>query len=195
MDLRDVIIDTSFKLFMEKGFTDVSLNDILSRVGITKGGFYYYFKNKDELVLEVLSKYFFSHIRERLDKIEDNPGNALEKLEMFFSTIINFQQNLKANGIDIREYFLILTEGIKKYQLLAEGYLNFSNNIRLTLENILYQGKLEGLIREDIVPGDMAIHIMTCVEGSLVFWVVNPIMDLEQIIQNSSNHLWKLINK
>jgi len=36
-------------MFMERGYADVSLNDILKPIGITKGGFYHYFKSKDEL--------------------------------------------------------------------------------------------------------------------------------------------------
>lgn len=195
MDVRSDIIDVTFQLIMEKGFTDVSLNCVLTRVDITKGGFYYYFKNKDELMLEVLSKYFFRNINDCLVAIESHPGNAREKLEMFFGAAVHYRASLQAADIDLREYCLILMEGIKKYSILAERCLDFHTNIRLILGNILYQGKVEGLINEDIEPDQMAMHIMTCLGGTLLFWVINPSLNLEQITSNSFDYLWKSLNK
>lgn len=195
MDVRSDIIDITFQLIMEKGFSDVSINDVLTRANMTKGGFYYYFKNKDELMLEVLSKYFFCYIENFLAIIERNPGNAREKVEMFFSAPVQYQASLHAANIELRVYCLILMEGIKKYGALAKRCLDFHNNIRLILENILYQGQAEGLIKAEIEPEPMAIHAMTCMGGSLLYWVVNPSMDLEQITSTNFEFLWKLLDK
>ena len=42
---------TANKLFSERGFADVTIDDICAGVGITKGTFYYHFKSKDDLLL------------------------------------------------------------------------------------------------------------------------------------------------
>lgn len=44
------ILDTANELFSQKGFDDTSVNDILERIGIAKGTFYYYFKSKEEVM-------------------------------------------------------------------------------------------------------------------------------------------------
>lgn len=53
MDTRELIINESYKLFLLKGYKEVSLKDIVEKVGLTKGAFYHHFKSKDQLFLEI----------------------------------------------------------------------------------------------------------------------------------------------
>ncbi len=53
MDTRELIIKESYKLFLLKGYKEVSLKDIVEKVGLTKGAFYHHFKSKDQLFLEI----------------------------------------------------------------------------------------------------------------------------------------------
>lgn len=46
---RGNIIKTSAELFRERGLDGVSVNDIMTAVGLTHGGFYGHFSSKDEL--------------------------------------------------------------------------------------------------------------------------------------------------
>ncbi|MBR5269822.1 MAG: helix-turn-helix transcriptional regulator, partial [Anaerotignum sp.] len=39
------ILEMAFDMFLEKGFSEVSTNEIIREAGLTKGGFYYYFKS------------------------------------------------------------------------------------------------------------------------------------------------------
>ena len=45
---------------MERGFCEVSINDLIKEAGISKSSFYYYFNSKDQLICEALEKLFFS---------------------------------------------------------------------------------------------------------------------------------------
>lgn len=57
MDKRELIMDEAFKLFFEKGFYGLSLQELLNRCGIPKGSFYYYFPNgKNQLLCEVVER-------------------------------------------------------------------------------------------------------------------------------------------
>ena len=40
------ILQTAFRLFLGKGFSDISTNEIIREAGTTKGGFYYCFKSR-----------------------------------------------------------------------------------------------------------------------------------------------------
>jgi AcrR family transcriptional regulator len=51
---RDRLIRTANDLFYQKGFHTVGIDEILSRVGVTKTTFYNHFRSKDDLVIEVL---------------------------------------------------------------------------------------------------------------------------------------------
>lgn len=43
------------KLFIVKGYEQTSIDDILKESGISKGGFYHYFKSKDEILSESIN--------------------------------------------------------------------------------------------------------------------------------------------
>ena len=44
------ILQTAFRLFLGKGFSDISTNEIIREAGTTKGGFYYCFNSREDLV-------------------------------------------------------------------------------------------------------------------------------------------------
>ncbi|WP_274651917.1 FAD-dependent oxidoreductase [Paenibacillus humicola] len=50
---RDFVVETALKLFRERGFEQVSVDEIIHATGTSKGTFYHYFKSKDELLVEL----------------------------------------------------------------------------------------------------------------------------------------------
>jgi AcrR family transcriptional regulator len=50
---RDLILETAYRLFMEKGFWDTKIIDISDAAGIGKGTVYEYFDSKDTIILEL----------------------------------------------------------------------------------------------------------------------------------------------
>jgi AcrR family transcriptional regulator len=57
---KQQIIDTAFRLIAEKGYDAMSIDDIMSEIGKTKGSFYTHFQSKEDLLYEVM--------RTRLDR-------------------------------------------------------------------------------------------------------------------------------
>ena len=53
---KDEIIKVSFELFFSKGYSFVSVNDIIKEAKISKGGFYTYFKSKQEVFVAIVKK-------------------------------------------------------------------------------------------------------------------------------------------
>lgn len=51
---RDALIKSAMELMPEKGI-DVSLDELCTHAGYTRGAFYVHFKNRDELTLEVMT--------------------------------------------------------------------------------------------------------------------------------------------
>lgn len=49
MKKRNALFQTSFELFLEKGFARTTISDIVKRAGLAKGTFYLYFKDKYDL--------------------------------------------------------------------------------------------------------------------------------------------------
>ncbi len=53
---RRKILDVASRLFRERGFDAVTVADVMSAAGLTHGGFYGYFKSKDELIAQSLAE-------------------------------------------------------------------------------------------------------------------------------------------
>ena len=51
---RRTIVDAAGRLFRERGFDAVTVAEIMQAAGLTHGGFYGYFKSKDELIAAAL---------------------------------------------------------------------------------------------------------------------------------------------
>lgn len=82
------IVSNAIILFKEKGYNNVSVNEICRVCGIVKSTFYYYFKSKDELL---------DHFYYLSPTIEDNIFKSLtiekniEKLWFFMNIYINYE--------------------------------------------------------------------------------------------------------
>ncbi len=56
--VRKRIVQSARRLFNRHGFENVSVNQIMASAGLTRGGFYTYFKSKSDLYIEALSCFF-----------------------------------------------------------------------------------------------------------------------------------------
>lgn len=52
---RRVILEAAGRLFRERGFDAVSVAEVMKAAGLTHGGFYGYFKSKEDLIVHALS--------------------------------------------------------------------------------------------------------------------------------------------
>jgi TetR/AcrR family transcriptional repressor of nem operon len=57
-EVKGKIIQSARRLFNRHGFDNVSLDQIMSGAGLTRGGFYSYFQSKSDLYAEVLGCFF-----------------------------------------------------------------------------------------------------------------------------------------
>ncbi len=54
---RKRIVESARVLFNRGGVADVSIDQIMSEAGLTRGGFYHHFKNKEELFAEAVTNF------------------------------------------------------------------------------------------------------------------------------------------
>jgi len=62
-ETRELLLRAGLEVLTEKGFSAVGIEEILRRVGVPKGSFYHYFKNKEAFGLALIDRYarFFAH--------------------------------------------------------------------------------------------------------------------------------------
>jgi TetR/AcrR family transcriptional repressor of nem operon len=78
-DTRERILDVAEAAVLEKGFAATSIEELIAAVGITKSGFFYHFKDKNELAKALLVRYveredaLFDDLFHRADELNEDP--------------------------------------------------------------------------------------------------------------------------
>jgi len=85
---REAVLQTAAELFLEKSYSRTSLNDVAERLKITKPALYYYFRNKEEILLECY-RLGTGLIGEILNEIAARCGTGLEKVKAFVYSYAN----------------------------------------------------------------------------------------------------------
>ena len=77
---RAELLDRATALFVQRGYDNVSLNDLIADAGVSKGAFYHWFPSKDELITALAER----SARDQFAAIEEAAvqcrGDALDRL-------------------------------------------------------------------------------------------------------------------
>lgn len=162
-DNKGFIIETAFKLFLDKGYRSTSMSDLVNETKLSKGAFYHYFKNKEELYREVINRYFISYY-------EEVDWNAMEELSVdeiemmikeFYKKFIPEILSLTKKGMS--RYFIMFFEAYEEYPVFKEKVRTFYGQLKAIL--------VKQLISENTKkPIQKATDLITKYEG-LIFWI------------------------
>ena len=72
---RQRIVESARGLFNRRGFTEVSIDEIMAGAGLTRGGFYNHFKSKEELYTETIHDYALRREGAALERRQCGPGS------------------------------------------------------------------------------------------------------------------------
>ncbi len=134
---RDEILKTAINLFSEKGYHELTMEEIAEEIGVSKGTIYNYFTSKESLYLEILKESFES-IETLLQEEIENSDPASMKLQKLLCTVFTFyRRNLKVLQILSRDE----THLLKEHFELTEKWR--TRRIRL-YEKIIEKGIEEG---------------------------------------------------
>lgn len=155
-DRRKQIKEVALKLFTDKGYAKTTMDEIVQECGISKGGMYHHFANKEEIFVELLKdggeyrqnivlKYMKGSFKSRDEKLIDSlldkvlDVNPYKKLYIVF--LIEMQSNPAFKELFEKIYDKSLENFIKfcKEEGLDE-YISISNKEFTFLLNSLYVG-------------------------------------------------------
>ncbi|MEI4527987.1 helix-turn-helix domain-containing protein [Priestia megaterium] len=111
------ILGHTHQLFIEKGYVDTSVQDILERSGISKGTFYKYFSSKSELLLSLLSSLQESLILQREKIAIEYRGDNQKIFQEQMIFMLNFAEQNKIP--EMIESTLVLNE-VKTFHYIEE---------------------------------------------------------------------------
>lgn len=119
METKDKILKYTFALLLRKGYDGVSISDIQSATGISRGLLYHYFGNKKRLFIETIKENFITNFRIDLNLIEDYG------LEQMTNYIIDKYKRLNSEilqGISILNYDFLHYRAMQESEELVKLY-------------------------------------------------------------------------
>ena len=91
-ETRSRIIDAAAVLIAERGFKRTSIDDVIERARLSgKSHFYHYFRSKDQLGLEVLSRQFERFADRGLAILREPMIEPMERLNLFIDSLVALQ--------------------------------------------------------------------------------------------------------
>lgn len=88
--MKAELIKESINLFVEKGFSATSIQDIVDKLGVTKGSFYYHFKSKEALLMHIHLSYIDDLLKRQktiLETEKEARGKLVKVVELLIHDI------------------------------------------------------------------------------------------------------------
>ena len=135
---REAIFRVAVRLFNEIGYYATTLDDIASRLNVTKPTLYYYIKNKEDILFEC-QRMAFVTMKDALDEAESGTQSGMHKLTDF-----------------LKSYAELMSSELGAC-LIRTGLKSFSPKNRTKMRDFVYQldKALQNIIRQGIADGSI----------------------------------------
>ncbi len=118
------ILKIAFKLFLQKNFKEVTMQDLMKEAGLSKGAFYHYFESKEQVFLEVVKLFYLS---EELNDYSNLDKNSLEKFYLGYLEHINSFIKFLKDTVELDEntpsninYFTLIFDATTRFPHIKE---------------------------------------------------------------------------
>jgi len=124
MATRAAILDTAHEVFKAMGYYGASISEITRRCGVSMGTFYQYFRNKEQVFLE-LSDLIISRFMEQAEPLRSIGLNFEERLREALRLLYDHTRHNFAFNRILGESELIDRVTISYYETIARYYRHF----------------------------------------------------------------------
>jgi TetR/AcrR family fatty acid metabolism transcriptional regulator len=180
---KNRIIEAAVKVFAEKGFYLAKVSDVAKAANVADGTIYLYFKNKDDLLInlfeqkmELILQRFKAYLKDIIDPVE-----KLHRFVDFYFILIKEDKDLAdVFQVELRQSAKFL----KDYH--NQKFLDFLSMIK----SIIQEGMNNGFFRTDLNPDIVKIMIFGTVDEVARQWILgaDAIYSLEEAKDNV-NHI------
>lgn len=95
---KDDWIKESFRILAESGWQSLTIEGLARRLNVTKGSFYWHFKDRKALLSAVLESWRVQLI---LTTIEDSGGTAVDKIQYMLDIVIASKRPGRAGALEL----------------------------------------------------------------------------------------------
>ncbi len=196
---KEHIILTAFRLFLQNGYREVTMSMLVKATGLSKGAFYHYFENKEQLFIETLDSLFFSLSPFNSEMAVNPEVSFYEYMEMYI-------ENGKKMSKRIANYVGEESTSMGYYRLMLD-VANYAPDFHQKVEKsnrnelefwrkIVENGIKQGEIKSDLDVEILASHFQWLQDGIAINSIFsgNP-RSLYENLEKAFGQLYQCIKK
>ena len=174
---KEILLQASVNLFYQKGYLDTSIREIGAKVGISTSIIYHYFKNKEELLFEII----FNSADELLQTLSEMQTKISDPLECLRETVTEhavlfcLKRKKETKIVDSDRYFL---HG-KRHEVIVAQQREIYKLYKKKLEELCDKGLLK-----DIDPTVATFSILGIINSSFRWYKEGGRLSREEVAQN-----------
>jgi len=140
---RNEILDVARRLIYTKGYEQMTIQDILDELHMSKGAFYHYFDSKGVVLEALVERMAVDEVIPLLIPIARDPQlSALEKLNSYFDTAVRWKTAKKAFMMQLLRVWMADENAIVRQKLYSMSV----KHVTPLLTEIVRQGVQEGVL-------------------------------------------------
>lgn len=163
------MLNTGLELFYKNGFYNTSVDDILKKLSLSKGAFYYHFESKEDFFIQITQNLLVQKVYSMLIEPIESHENTLILLEDCFD---NALETAVHNEMD---FGFVLSNFITEFNGKNPEIMRYLNDImkvwEVALVSAIQRGKFNGHIDRHVDAEGVALYLMSSFMGIRILMV------------------------
>lgn len=182
----DKILWECFKLFLQKGYKEVTIPDMENAIGMTRGAIFYYVKDKNELFDAVVDRFLLEKQNVNNKIVQSGETSLLRFIISYIEGINKTQQSfqpLSENESALFSYLNLTHSAMMYYDGFKEKALKVLETEIALWEKIIKAAKKSGEIRENVNVGIIAKKFQRLFYGHSYLSGINSTFDSAELLE------------
>jgi len=187
---KDRVIEAAFLLSIQYGFDNVSIKQIQDEADVSAGAIYYHFKDKNDILNNMINKYLKRAIKCFGKNLRKHEGSFAEKLKFIFYLHLGKELNNEkhviklSNNIEIdhTEFDLFLLGIYHQHHELRSLFDEMTVEMLNIFREFVEESQEKKEIRDDLNSEDIALYIYSVVGGFIKLWAGFTHISVEKYI-------------
>jgi TetR/AcrR family transcriptional repressor of nem operon len=183
-ETKEKILEAAAELIHHKGFNYTGIQEILTKAGVPKGSFYFYFKNKEDLGIQLIDYFSTMSIPIILEFLNDEAASPLQRMRSLFDNfLIDFEKNNFIGGCPIGNLCQEMGDISKPFRDKLKTSLT---GLRDIFAQFIDLAKAENEISDGLDTHEISDFIVSSWEGSIlqakVMKSTAPLLNFEKMV-------------
>ena len=173
----NAILDAAESLFYERGYQTTMISDIVKKIGVAQGTFYYYFSSKEEIVDELINRHL-SKFRSKIDAVASSSDvslpNKIERMSNIMLATVNGKQGLLLEFLYNDQYLHLMDKLFRQAKKLLMPYLL----------SVIEEGQRKKIfvVAYPIAVSNSILSIIQCYVEAMYEKESNDVLDYQRIL-------------